>query len=120
MIIGSCTSCDGTPIISESKHFQLNKNKQGETIVKVRGGILELSKFQIGCCSGARGHGCPFLLKAEIVTENSPLKGRVSYSLPIDVGAKVKNLTDSSRLSFEPPRIETCSPIVPRPFVSPR
>ena len=42
----------------------------------------------VGCCSGNRGHGASFCLKAEFVSENSPLKGKVVYSLPIDVGAK--------------------------------
>ncbi len=44
--------------------------------------------MQIGCCTGQRGHNCSFVLKAEFVTEGSPLFGHVVYSVPIDVGAK--------------------------------
>lgn len=45
--IGSCNSCDGTPILSESKQFQLYKSRGG-TCAKIRGGVLEFSKVQIG------------------------------------------------------------------------
>lgn len=41
-----------------------------------------------GCCTGARGHGTPFCLKVEFLKHDSPLKGLVLYSPPIEVGAK--------------------------------
>lgn len=104
---GSCT-CKGKPILSESKPFQLTQ-KEGDTYCKFRGGYVELKKLQIGCCTGSRGHGSALCLKVEFVRENSPLKGLVCYSLPIEVGAKgpfAKAITGVGKGKSSPERTE--------------
>jgi len=84
--VGSC-SCGGNPILSESKQFQLIHNNY-ETFCKVRGGFIEFTKLQIGCCTGQRGHNCSLMIKAELIREGSSIRGLIAYSDPIDVGAK--------------------------------
>lgn len=83
---GNCP-CQGAPVLQESKQTQLTM-KKGAQYSKVTKGILELSKLQIGCCTGKRGHNTLFRIKVEFTGKNSALKGTKLYSVPIEVGAK--------------------------------
>eukprot|EP01117_Protostelium_nocturnum_P007311 TRINITY_DN2613_c0_g2_i1.p1 TRINITY_DN2613_c0_g2~~TRINITY_DN2613_c0_g2_i1.p1 ORF type:complete len:699 (-),score=220.76 TRINITY_DN2613_c0_g2_i1:41-2137(-) len=85
-IQGSC-NCKGSATLGESKPFQIT-HSQGRNIATIKSGCIEFTKLQIGCCTGNRGHGAPFSIKVEFITEGSPLQGLSIYSLPIEVGAK--------------------------------
>ncbi|PRP85163.1 ankyrin repeat and SAM domain-containing protein 3-like [Planoprotostelium fungivorum] len=84
---GACHFCQGNPILTESKTFHLEQREDGAHAI-VKGGSIYFSKLQIGCCTSVRGHGVPFRIKIEFTRADSPLRGIIVYSPPIEVGAK--------------------------------
>jgi len=91
---GNCP-CEGTPVLRESKFTQLH-HKNGGIYCNVSKGVLELSKLQIGCCTGKRGHNVQFRLMVEFTGKDSPFRGNKLYSVPIEVGAKSPFTPDSA------------------------
>lgn len=86
-LAGVCSCNKRIPIIKESKP-KLLKFIGEEIYCTVAGGFLEFSKFQIGCCTGDRGHGCNFAIEIQFVTKKSPFSQFKAISRPIEVGAK--------------------------------
>eukprot|EP01116_Phalansterium_solitarium_P002000 TRINITY_DN1185_c0_g1_i2.p1 TRINITY_DN1185_c0_g1~~TRINITY_DN1185_c0_g1_i2.p1 ORF type:complete len:323 (+),score=47.62 TRINITY_DN1185_c0_g1_i2:119-1087(+) len=110
--VGACGCGTRQPRLSDSRPCQLY-TRDGQTLCRAQDGLLTLRKLRIGCCTGSRGHGCLFCIRAEFVREGSPLKGIVVFSSPIQVGAKgpFANLPTPMDATVCPAFVPTAAPI---------